>query len=129
VAPVGRGRRRRLIARAATLVQPRHPCLLEALLLWWEALAAGEPASLVVGAETAPLFAAHAWVERQDGSLLGPARGLGTRRRPAARPLRRLSGQAGCQRQPWFRSQTIGSPSAARPVLPRSWRRQRSPGR
>ena len=73
MAPVGRGRRRRLIARAATLVQPRHPCLLEALLLWWEALAAGEPASLVVGAETAPLFAAHAWVERQDGSLLGPS--------------------------------------------------------
>ena len=88
-AAVPLSRRAWLVARAAAVLRPGRSCLPKALLLWRDALALGEPASLVIGVRTggscrpegigrqgtAPSFRAHAWVESADGTALGSAAG------------------------------------------------------
>ncbi|MCB0997592.1 MAG: lasso peptide biosynthesis B2 protein [Acidimicrobiales bacterium] len=80
-APAGRSlspqRRHHLMTRAGGITRPGRSCLPVALLLWRDTLTCGENTELVIGVRTDPTFAAHAWVQRPDGTVLDPA-GSGT---------------------------------------------------
>jgi hypothetical protein len=69
-----------IVTAASELFRPGRSCLPRALLLWWDLLADGVDAELVIGTRTRPAFAAHAWVE-----IGGEA--IAERRPPAHQPL------------------------------------------